>query len=42
MSRQVLNRTTLTRREVIEIGYSTVLGAGLAGLAAGQARAAES
>src|SRR3954468_23274431 len=33
--------STLTRREVIEIGYSTMLGTGLAALGAAGARAAE-
>jgi uncharacterized protein (DUF1501 family) len=35
-------RARLARREFIQIGYSTMLGTGLANLAVGQARAAES
>src|SRR3954453_5786683 len=40
-SRRLGAASTLTRREVIEIAYSTMLGAGLAALGAGGARAAE-
>src|SRR5262249_25693425 len=41
MPRPGMNSAGLTRREVLQIGYSSMLGTGFAGLNGGQARAAE-
>ena len=41
MPRRAANGPKLTRRDLIEIGYSTALGAGIAGVTGGLARAAE-
>lgn len=40
MPRRVIDGRRLTRRELIEIGYSSALGAGIAGMAAGLGQAA--